>query len=144
MVLYHVEMATDGTRGFLLDSEHPMVIAAKEKLKKDYQREIQEQIEEKKRKKEAELRKRRHEEQLEELRVQREQEELALKFMREKENEIGRSNSKNFLCKYKTSLAPTRRTKKSMTKTTHSTQEKISTTQSLLTPQRLSSETVEK
>lgn len=87
-------MATDGTRGFLLDSEHPMIVAAKEKVKKDYQREIKEQIAEKRRKKEAEARKKIHEEQMEELRVQREQEELALKYMREKEHEIVRSNQK--------------------------------------------------
>ncbi len=64
-------------------------------MKKDYQRDLRDQIEHKRRMKELEERRRIEEEKLEELRVRKEQEELALKYLREKEGEFLKGDNNN-------------------------------------------------
>src|SRR4051812_571556 len=66
-----LEIVSDGTRAFLLESEHPVVIAAQERMKKDYQRDLRDQIEHKRRMRDLEERRRIEEEKLEELRIRK-------------------------------------------------------------------------
>ena len=66
-----------GRRNFSLQSEDPQNLAVKDKAKQDYQRELRDQIEAKKRMKEQEKQKQREEDRLEEERMRKEQETLA-------------------------------------------------------------------
>lgn len=75
------------TKTVPLQSDHPQEVARREKMKMDFQKGLQDQIEERKRLKKLEEQKKREEELLEMQRLKKEQEELERKYAQEKEME---------------------------------------------------------